>query len=150
MKRLFGLLFVLCLYGCGDIESPQSVSKYIETVDANGEVSTIESSSSSLRIESSSSSVWWYYSSSSYSSRYSSSSFFSSSSYSSSSSARSAHLSDEKQMELTLTYYLQLKSYEGTSRKIDGDPIIYFNVIAIDYIGYTRTPRKTSKIFNTK
>ena len=150
MKRLFGLLFVLCLYGCGDIESPQSVSKYIETVDANGEVSTIESSSSSLRIESSSSSVWWYYSSSSYSSHYSSSSYFSSSSYSSSSSAKSAYLSEEKQMELTLTYYLQLKSYEGTSSKIDGDPIIYFNVIAIDSTGDTLTTIKTSKIFNSK
>lgn len=152
MKLLLGLLFVLCLYGCGDIESPQSINVYVETVDENGDLPANKSSSSSLRIERSSSSVWQPYSSSRYSSisYRSSSSYFSSSSYSSSSSARQVYLSEDMQMELTLTYYHQLKSYEGTSSKTDGDPIIYFSVVATDYEGDTLASVKTSKIFNSR
>lgn len=161
MKLLLGLLLVLCLYGCGDIESPHSTNVYVETVDENGELLTKKSSSSSFRVKSSSSSVLSSssfssssssrYSSSRYSSsRYSSSYYRSSSSYSSSSSAWFEYLSKDMQMELTLTYYHQLKSYEGTSSKTDGDPIIYFSVVATDYEGDTLASVKTSKIFNSR
>lgn len=151
MKLLLGLLLVLCLYGCGDIESPHSTNVYVETVDENGELLTKKSSSSSFRVKSSSSSVrssssFSYFSSS----RYSSSYYLSSSSYSSSSSAWLEYLSEDMQMELTLTYYHQLKSYEGTSSKTDGDPIIYFSVVATDYEGDTLASVKTSKIFNSR
>lgn len=151
MKLLLGLLLVLCLYGCGDIESPHSTNVYVETVDENGELLTKKSSSSSFRVKSSSSSVrssssFSYFSSS----RYSSSYYLSSSSYSSSSSAWLDYLSKSMQMELTLTYYHQLKSYEGTSSKTDGDPIIYFSVVATDYEGDTLASVKTSKIFNSR
>lgn len=157
MKLLLGLLFVLCLYSCGDIESPQVSSVYVETIYENTGLAMGSSSSSSRKIESSSSSVWADNSFYSSSSRYSSSSAFvfssslqySSSSYFSSSSAKLDYLSKDMQMELTLTYYHQLKSYEGTSTKTDGDPIIYFNVIATDDEGDTLETLKTSKIFNS-
>ena len=156
MKLLLGLLLVLCLYGCGDIESPQSTNVYVETVDENGQLLISKSSSSSFGTKSSSSSVWssssFSRSSSSYysSSRYSSSYYFSSSSYRSSSSTRLAYLTEDMQMELTLTYYHQLKSYEGTSTKTDGDPIIYFSVIATNNIDDTRLTIETPKFFNSK
>ena len=150
MKLLLGLLLVLCLYGCGDIESPHSTNVYVETVDENGELLTKKSSSSSFRVKSSSSSVrssssFSYFSSS----RYSSSYYLSSSSYSSSSSAWLDYLSKSMLMKLTLTYYHQLKSYEGTSTKTDGDPIIYFGVIVTDSVGDTLMSVKTSKFFNS-
>lgn len=160
MKLLLGLLLVLCLYSCGDIESPHSTTVYVDTVDEYGVSLTKKSSSSSFWVKSSSSSVLSSssfssssssrYSSSRYSSsRYSSSYYRSSSSYSSSSSAWFEYLSKGMLMKLTLTYYHQLKSYEGTSSKTDGDPIIYFRIMATDSVGDTLMSVKTSRFFDS-
>ena len=155
MKLLLGLLLVLCLYSCGDIESPHSTTVYVDTVDEYGVSLTKKSSSSSFWVKSSSSSVlssssFSSSSSSRYSSsRYSSSYYRSSSSYSSSSSAWFEYLSKGMLMKLTLTYYHQLKSYEGTSSKTDGDPIIYFRIMATDSVGDTLMSVKTSRFFDS-
>lgn len=124
---------------------------FVESVDEDGELLASNTSSSSRGFESSSSEIRNSRSSSSFFYNSSSSVFyFSSSSRFSSSSSRLDYLSEDKQMELTLTYYRQLKSYEGTSTTTDGDPIIYFKVIAIDSYDDTLATVKTSKIFNSK
>lgn len=150
---LLGLLFIVILLGCGDIESPTSTEEYVETVYVGERLPASSSSSSLQRLErsSSSSKIWRSSSSYSYFWTYSSSSHFSSSSsYSSSLSARQEYLTEDMLMELSLTYYKQLKSYEGTSVTTDGDPIIYFKVIATDYYGDTLANVKTSKFFDSK